>query len=225
MKKKDKWIVVRVTNEELETIKAKANKMGLSISGYLRMLGLKSNEQNRKAYCDKCILINSSKLEYIGETEIVTKKYLDLFSDETSKNLRNKIKRWGDGSFKLEKISIDQKNNQIIIKVVGIAKKEISKLVPGLHIRSDDQKNELFAFNSSMLNIKPVTNLKNNSKVETEWVIDNVLGTGRYSISCTYGDGEVTYDWVLNAGSFEVNKDEQSTTSIMPKVNLKSKVH
>lgn len=44
MKKKDKWIVVRVTNEELETIKVKANKVGLSISGYLRMLGLKANE-------------------------------------------------------------------------------------------------------------------------------------------------------------------------------------
>ena len=50
MKKKDKWIVVKVTNEELETIKVKSNKVGLSITEYLRMLVLKANEQNRKTY-------------------------------------------------------------------------------------------------------------------------------------------------------------------------------
>ena len=44
MKKKDKWIVVKVTNEELETIKVKSNKVGLSITEYLRMLVLKANE-------------------------------------------------------------------------------------------------------------------------------------------------------------------------------------
>ena len=40
--KKDKNIVVRVTNEELEIIKGKAQEAGLSISSFLRMLGLKS---------------------------------------------------------------------------------------------------------------------------------------------------------------------------------------
>lgn len=42
MIKKDKNIVVRVTNEELEVIKENAKKTGLSISSFLRMLGLKS---------------------------------------------------------------------------------------------------------------------------------------------------------------------------------------
>ena len=40
--KKDKNIVVRVTNEELEIIKGKSQEVGLSISSFLRMLGLKS---------------------------------------------------------------------------------------------------------------------------------------------------------------------------------------
>lgn len=40
--KKDKNIVVRVTNEELEIIKEKAQEAGLSISSFLRTLGLKS---------------------------------------------------------------------------------------------------------------------------------------------------------------------------------------
>lgn len=38
---KDKNIIVRVTEEELEKIKEKAKKVGLSISSYLRMLGIK----------------------------------------------------------------------------------------------------------------------------------------------------------------------------------------
>ena len=41
MIKKDKNIVVRVTESELETIKEKAKVTGLSISSFLRMLGLK----------------------------------------------------------------------------------------------------------------------------------------------------------------------------------------
>ena len=41
MKNKDKNIVVRVTKEELDIIKEKGNKIGLSISAYLRMLALK----------------------------------------------------------------------------------------------------------------------------------------------------------------------------------------
>lgn len=41
MKNKDKNIVVRVTKEELDIIKEKCNKIGLSISAYLRMLALK----------------------------------------------------------------------------------------------------------------------------------------------------------------------------------------
>ena len=40
--KKDKNIVVRVTNEDLEIIKEKAQEAGLSISSFLRMLGLNS---------------------------------------------------------------------------------------------------------------------------------------------------------------------------------------
>lgn len=41
MENKDKNIIVRVTINELELIKEKAFKLGLSISAYLRMLGLK----------------------------------------------------------------------------------------------------------------------------------------------------------------------------------------
>ena len=41
MENKDKNIIVRVTINELEFIKEKAFKLGLSISAYLRMLGLK----------------------------------------------------------------------------------------------------------------------------------------------------------------------------------------
>ena len=38
---KNKIIAVRVTEEDLESIKNKSNKLGLSISSYLRMLALK----------------------------------------------------------------------------------------------------------------------------------------------------------------------------------------
>lgn len=43
MENKNKTIVVRVTNTELNLIKEKAFKLGLSISSYLRMLGLTKN--------------------------------------------------------------------------------------------------------------------------------------------------------------------------------------
>lgn len=41
MDKRDKNIVVRVTSKELEVIKEKAHQRGLSISSFLRMIGLK----------------------------------------------------------------------------------------------------------------------------------------------------------------------------------------
>lgn len=44
MKNKDKVIAVRVTENDLNLIKLKAEKLGLSISSYLRMLALKEND-------------------------------------------------------------------------------------------------------------------------------------------------------------------------------------
>lgn len=44
MKNKDKIIAVRVTENDLNLIKLKAEKLGLSISSYLRMLALKEND-------------------------------------------------------------------------------------------------------------------------------------------------------------------------------------
>ena len=41
MKNKNKIITVRITEEDLELIKLKASKLGLSISSYVRMLALK----------------------------------------------------------------------------------------------------------------------------------------------------------------------------------------
>lgn len=41
MEKRIKNVVVRVTEQELEVIKINAKEVGLSISSYLRMLGLK----------------------------------------------------------------------------------------------------------------------------------------------------------------------------------------
>lgn len=44
MKNKNKIVAVRVTEEDLELIKLKSNKLGLSISSYLRMLALREND-------------------------------------------------------------------------------------------------------------------------------------------------------------------------------------
>lgn len=41
---KTKNVMVRVTEEEYNIIKAKAQKIGLSISAFLRMLALKNSE-------------------------------------------------------------------------------------------------------------------------------------------------------------------------------------
>lgn len=48
MSKKDKTIVVRVSEEEYETISGKSNSLGLSISSYVRMLALKEESYAQK---------------------------------------------------------------------------------------------------------------------------------------------------------------------------------
>ena len=43
MSKKEKIIAVRVSNEEISLIKEKADKIGLGLSAYIRMLALKAD--------------------------------------------------------------------------------------------------------------------------------------------------------------------------------------
>lgn len=45
--KKDKRIYIRVSSQELETLKKQADKLGLGISAYIRMLVYQSKETSK----------------------------------------------------------------------------------------------------------------------------------------------------------------------------------
>ena len=177
-----------------------------------------------REYCDRAILLDSSRIQCEGSSEIVALEYKKLF---TNKNKQEDsvilTKRWGEKtvsytSLELSSDSLTEKDESFKVVVKAKAKSKVEHLVFGFSITDDAGKN-LFGTNTTIKKLPPVS-LRTEEEIEIRWEIPNIFSDGNYFINVAIVDssGTVTYDWWDEALKFRVYSEEKTPYPVNPKI-------
>lgn len=179
-----------------------------------------------REYCDRAVLIDSSEIQYAGRPEEIAQEYSKLFMENSIEAVEGEEKdnRWGNGSAKLNKVTVTQQVQAINITADIVISKTIEKLVYGVHVFSSNG-DELTAMNNRMIGAPDIKNLNVGDEVSIVWDMLNVFNDGKYYITLTLVDSVGTvFDWYTEAAKFTVKRQERSTTAIFPPIKVDAKV-
>lgn len=184
-----------------------------------------------KEYCDRGVLIEDGVIKSSGSAMEVAREYLLMF--ENDKRQQKKPKRYrstdpderpGNGDVRVVKVDTAVRAKELQIDVKAKVNKDVSKLVYGLHIFSDDGR-EVTGFNNRMLSTADISNLKAGSEINFEWKMPNLLRSGEYSVTLSLVDSDLNrLDDFVDAAFLDIEKKEQSNTFVLPAVSIKHSI-
>lgn len=176
-----------------------------------------------REFCDRAMLIESSKVMAVGDPRDIAREYSLLFMED-SNSVQKDGKRWGKGDIKIEEAKASIEKNEVVIRVKAKAKKGIDGLIYGIHVIASDGK-EITAMNNRMILEEDIKNLSPNDTVEFEWRMLNIFNDGDYSITLTLVSSIFEdLDWYTEAARFRVKRAERSTTAVLPPLKVSHKI-
>lgn len=189
-----------------------------------------------REFCDRAMLIESSKLLSIGKTQSVASQYSQLFiveqaeSEDDTANVEVTIqidpegKRWGNGQLHVRSATAKLDSDKVLVKAIVDVNVDTDSLMYGLHIEAQDGT-EVTAMNNRMIQLPDIYNLKKGTSIEFEWSVLNIFNDGTYFVNLTLvNETGVAYDWYTGAAKFIVKREDRSTTSVLPPVKVSYKV-
>lgn len=167
-----------------------------------------------KRYCNSCIWIQNGKIEAIGNTDVVTDRYLDFLKGDKHKNEDISTPANGFEIGQIKEINIlDDFNNEkeiinynekIIIKVEYELFKSIDNPVIGIAIRSIDNK-YICGLNTKLDNLSIPNKIGVNS-VHLEYTKINLIGGSYYfDVALFESNAHVPIEYKSMAKKFIVN--------------------
>lgn len=177
-----------------------------------------------KEFCDKGILIEEGQIKIAGTADEVAREYSKMFiegEEEPEQSIKTTPKmRYGNGDIIIKKVKVVVGENDIRVLVEAKAKKDIESLIYGIHFSGQDGV-EITAMNNRMINVPDVESIKAESVIKFEWKVQNIFADGKYYIMLTMVDGTYTkLDYLEDAASFRVKRENRSNTSVIPPVEV-----
>lgn len=183
-----------------------------------------------REYCDRAVLIESSKLIHSGDSDKVATQYSRLFDDSNSAKNGTDSKRWGDRALETVKVNvtpssvIDSKRPEnIIVEVEVKANKDIEDPMFGFRIRNAAGK-AITGTNSQIKKVAYVP-MKKGEKMKVRWEIPHIFSGGVYYVdpAIGYENGSKNADWWEEAASFEVKTSEHTPYIVAPSIQVSLK--
>lgn len=182
-----------------------------------------------REFCDRALLINAGKVEFLGNVERAADEYERL---NAPKNPRQAVRadnpkeisnRWGDGAVRITSVDTDKKSytgksEAIELSVALQAKQDVSNVVSGF--RLVDSKGADILGSNTLVAEKEIAELKNNKKLTIHWTIPNILAPGTYRIvaSASHNRGRDTADFIEEAATLRVSRVNASPHLVSPPI-------
>jgi len=181
-------------------------------------------------YCDRGVLIEKGTIISEGKIDKVVHAYIDLLNETEEKQTPSaeelhKDKRWGTGAVVVEGVKIARpngksttlftdKDEEIEITVDFMAKKDVESPVFGITL-TDPTGQILFQSNTLWCEVK-TRDINPGERISLTWTVPNAFNTGTVQISPATADavGSVIYDWLEDAASFKIRKNQKSHGAI-----------
>lgn len=181
-----------------------------------------------REFCDRAILIDEYKIKTEGDPQDIALEYLKMFTENEENVIsynNSNTTRWGNGNLKTEKVEVKLEESNLIVEIQVKVNEPVDKIIYGLHILGSDGQ-EITAMNNRMILAPDIEGASKGSVVNVKWKMLNVFSDGRYSITLTFIDDiSQTLDWFVDAAKFTVRRNERSTTSIIPPVEVTHKIN
>jgi lipopolysaccharide transport system ATP-binding protein len=180
--------------------------------------------------CTRVMLLNNGTIETVGETEEVISYYLKKFRNkEVAIELTERTDRKGHGKLKFldywfendqsERISLIRSGMdcQMALKLVNTTKEEVKNVRVSVGI-DDDQARRITIFSNDLTN-QSISLAAEETKIIKIVVPVFPLQAGVYHFTLFSSENEVVSDWIMNAGSFEVEHGDFFKTGRVIQVN------
>ncbi|HSX46290.1 MAG TPA: ABC transporter ATP-binding protein [Candidatus Saccharimonadia bacterium] len=177
-----------------------------------------------REYCDRAVLIESSKLIKSGSANDVSNEYSKMFLEEAANNPKGKAgKRWGTGAISYSRVKIvdDVLIGQDFLEFEAKAKvsQDCPEALFGFVIRNAAGQN--ITGTNSQIEGQRVTDLKAGQTLTFKWKVPNIFSDGSYKLdpAIVLYDGQ-TADWWEGAATFTVARKTHTPYLVSPKVTL-----
>lgn len=176
-------------------------------------------------FCDRAILIEDGKITMEGNGRDVANRYRRInFEQLTEAETEEKVTRWGNKAATVNTVRVTNKGSRVKSKL--ITEKEFTLSIdvsynqdlddPITGFQIIDAAGQVIVGLNSKISHFPKTDRTKGERAVFNWTLPNVLKSGTYSVSATIHDfGGEPYDWWVEAMSFVVEREEDTSAVIL----------
>ncbi|MEU8075753.1 ABC transporter ATP-binding protein [Catellatospora citrea] len=187
-----------------------------------------------REYCDRAMLIEDSRIVSIGDTDKITKQYIQLFqepaggSDSTGGDgdaTDDAEQRWGNKKvtftdIDLSSTRVTDADDTISITCTAEAKESVEDAVFGFMVKNASGF-AILGTNTKIKGQRPMA-LTEGQKVVVQWEVPNVFNEGLHWLepAIVHNGGTDVCDWWEEAASFTVVREERTPYVVSPTIGV-----
>lgn len=186
-----------------------------------------------REFCDRAILIESSKVVAEDAADKIAGRYSRLFIDASDEDddsdtaMPQSDNRWGNGRMQFTSVTVT--SPKVLTDTSGpltfvaefTAHKDIETIVTGSSI-TNSAGEEICGTNTEHQRIK-LENIKKGQSMSVIWEYPNIFTDGAYTINLSLhgSNSESIADWWVGAAKFTARREEKSPFVVTPDIKLK----
>lgn len=174
-----------------------------------------------REYCDRAVLIEQNAVQSIGQTADVTQQYAKLFTSNSDESNNPSGQRWGNGSIKTSKISVEPLPDEILITQEIHATIDVENPIAGFRLRNSAGK-EVTGTNTKIEDSK-LPLIKKGERYIITWTLPNILSDGKYILdpAILEADAITVGDWWDDAVQFTIKKTRRLPYIVDPQFGVR----
>jgi ABC-2 type transport system ATP-binding protein len=180
-----------------------------------------------REFCDRAILIDSSRIIAEGPASAIANKYSQLFLEKHNNDDDGESgNRWGDAraiykDIKVHTPNIGDKDAELSFEVSFEAKKDIKEVIVAGSSITNAGGLEFSGTNTEIEKVK-LKPMRQGDVQTLEWHYPNIFSNGRYYINITLhgANGNDVADWWTDAAHFDVKRNRETVFVVSPAIEV-----
>ena len=176
-----------------------------------------------RAFCDRAILIEDSRLVAEGIAEGIAAQYTELFNPQPTAAAPAQGKRRGSGAVRYTEVTVPNllgDEGNLTVDLEAVAEQDVEEPVYGFLVKNSSGTPVLGT--NSLLKRQATNSLRKGDRVRVSWSMPNVFSDGLHHVDVGITDqqGLAVYDHWEEAASFTVVKEEKTPYIVTPDTSL-----
>lgn len=180
-----------------------------------------------RQYCDRAVLIESSRLVKQGSASLVATEYTKMFNGEdtiSGSTMETQKRRWGNKKATIKSVTItpkliNSKSKDVSVKVEILSNQQNNDLVIGFVIKDASFK-DIVGTNTRVAGVSTGEWSQGQQK-QIIWTLPSIFSDGNYTVDVAVleNDASSVCDWWESSATFSSREDIPSVYAVSPLIN------